>query len=274
MNFFTVSWPQRASIEQWGSNSNKLRSPFECPFISGLQLAIMSWLSSLLNPTAQCPSQLTPPQKSPQNCMPSVDICHQLDSLQHLLLIKPGPIPASVHTQQSLHAILGHLSPALSSVHTMPDGIRPGHNIHPVIPISPPTITPTPKPHVQTNVWITHCTMLTSFLSHLAGTFLQYPDTVDNGMIGHLFSLDVQMWDHPKDHLCYSLGEPKGATVDGHPVFCHILTDSKGTMVPCQVTHWTCESPPFELCIDSIYTLCVVLQVRAAKFALKHPMLS
>ena len=233
----------------------------------------MSWLSSLLNPTAaQCTSRLTPPQKSPQDRTPSVDVRPQLESLLHLLLIKPGPIPASVHTQQSLHAILDNLSPALSSVCTMPDGFRSGPDIHPVMSISPPTVTLTPKPHIQTNIWITRCTTLTSFLSHLAGTFLQYPNTVDNGMIGHLFSLDVQMWDHPKDHLCYSLGEPKGATVDGHPVFCHILTDSKGTMVPCQVTHWTCESPPFELCIDSIYTLCVVFQVRAANFALKHPM--
>jgi len=166
-----------------------------------------------------------------------MDVSPQLESLQCLLLIKPGPIPASVHTQQSLHAILGHLSPALSSVHTMPDGIRLGPNIHPVMPNSPPTITLTPKPHMQTNVQITHHTTLTSLLSHPARTFLQYPNTVDNGTIGHLFSLDVQTWDHLKDYLCYSLGEPKGATVDSHLVFCHILTDLKGIMVPCQVTH-------------------------------------
>jgi len=204
----------------------------------------MSWLSSLLNPTGDFPSRLTPPQKSPQDHTPSFDVRPQLDSLQWLLLIQPVPIPASVHIQQSLHAILEQLSPTLSSVPTLPNGIRSGPDIDPVMHISPSTITLTPKPCIQKYVQITHRTTLTSLHSHLAGTFLQYPETVDNGAIGHLFSLDVLMWVHPKDNLCYSLGELKGAMVNGHVVFCHILTDSKGTMVPCQVTHWTCELHP------------------------------
>lgn len=69
-------------------------------------------------------------------------------------------------------------------------------------------------------------------------THLEYPETMDSGRVGHLFTgLDVKQWVNPSAYFAYSLGVPKGSRKHGT---CDVLLDDKGVRVPCRVSYATC----------------------------------
>lgn len=71
---------------------------------------------------------------------------------------------------------------------------------------------------------------------------LEYPETSDTGKVGHLFDVSPEDFHNPRLSFAYSQGSPSGRTTAGKPVYCEALRDDDGEPVPCQESHYTCES--------------------------------
>jgi hypothetical protein len=50
-------------------------------------------------------------------------------------------------------------------------------------------------------------------------TYIEYPESSKDGWIGHLFSLDPDMWYDPSTNFVHPMGEPKGKSKKGKPAF-------------------------------------------------------
>ena len=88
------------------------------------------------------------------------------------------------------------------------------------------------------NIDLNRQTTLDILYEYGAGTHMEYPETKENGRVGHLFTaLDLEQWPNPTTYFAYSLGPPKGANKSG---YCNILLDNDGMRVPCRVSHFTC----------------------------------
>lgn len=88
------------------------------------------------------------------------------------------------------------------------------------------------------NVKLTRQTTLDVLCEHGANTHMEYPETREDGRIGHLFNRpDIEQWVNPTAYFAYSLGPPKGSKNDGS---CDILVDRVGSRVLCRVSHFTC----------------------------------
>lgn len=88
------------------------------------------------------------------------------------------------------------------------------------------------------NIDLNRQTTLDILHEYGAGTHMEYPETKEDGRVGHLFTaLDLEQWLNPTTYFAYSLGPPKGAHKSGH---CNILLDNDGMRVPCRVSHFTC----------------------------------
>ncbi|KZP03707.1 hypothetical protein FIBSPDRAFT_768547 [Athelia psychrophila] len=75
--------------------------------------------------------------------------------------------------------------------------------------------------------------------SHFAT--LEYPETSGTGKIGHLFDISPDDFHSPRLSFTYSQGSPSGRTTAGKHVYCTLLRDDNGELVPCQESHYTCQ---------------------------------
>lgn len=75
--------------------------------------------------------------------------------------------------------------------------------------------------------------------SHFAT--LEYPETSGTGKIGHLFDISPDDFHSPRLSFTYSQGSPSGRTTAGKHVYCTLLRDDNGELVPCQESHYTCK---------------------------------
>ena len=74
------------------------------------------------------------------------------------------------------------------------------------------------------NIELNQQTALDIIYEYRAGTYMEYPETKENGCIGHLFTaLDLEQWPNPATYFAYSLGPPKGANKG----YCNILLKIK-----------------------------------------------
>lgn len=71
---------------------------------------------------------------------------------------------------------------------------------------------------------------------------LEYPETSGTGKIGHLFDISPDDYHNPRLSFAYSQGSPSGRGAVGMPMYSTLLTDDDGELVPCQESHYTCES--------------------------------
>ncbi|KAJ6627414.1 hypothetical protein B0H10DRAFT_1779384 [Mycena sp. CBHHK59/15] len=71
--------------------------------------------------------------------------------------------------------------------------------------------------------------------------YLQYPETVSSGSVGHLFRMNPSDWRTPALNIAYSRGKPAGQTIAGNTVQCCLLVDDSGQPVPCIESHTTCQ---------------------------------
>ncbi|KAF9061364.1 hypothetical protein BDP27DRAFT_1235430 [Rhodocollybia butyracea] len=90
---------------------------------------------------------------------------------------------------------------------------------------------------IETNVTVTQKCTVVRLYTYKAGTTIEYPETTEQGSVGHLFELDPEDWVNPSQAFAYSQGEPKGFSRNR---FCRILLDDQGESVPCYVRHSTC----------------------------------
>ncbi|KDQ61844.1 hypothetical protein JAAARDRAFT_45325 [Jaapia argillacea MUCL 33604] len=104
--------------------------------------------------------------------------------------------------------------------------------------------TPLLHPTILHRVEITRETTLDTLYTYPFGTIVEYPETSQYGYIGHLFTLDPNNWENPVSNFVYSEGEPKGSKTSGSkgkPLFCRLLKDEDGEMVPCRISHSACQ---------------------------------
>ena len=47
---------------------------------------------------------------------------------------------------------------------------------------------------------------LTTLYTYPRNTYLEYPETMENGFVGHLFEMDPDDWSNPTTSFVYSLG--------------------------------------------------------------------
>ena len=105
--------------------------------------------------------------------------------------------------------------------------------------VSQPSAQITPRSLSRSyNIELNRQTTLDIIDEYGAGTYMEYPETKENGRVGHLFTaLDLEQWPNPATYFAYSLGPPKGANKIG---YCNILLNNNGMRVPCRVSHFTC----------------------------------
>ncbi|KAF9059684.1 hypothetical protein BDP27DRAFT_1497038 [Rhodocollybia butyracea] len=85
-------------------------------------------------------------------------------------------------------------------------------------------------------------TRLSSVYLYHPGSSLEYPETGanDDEAIGHVFSMEGELWHSPGHDFAYSRGPPKGN--GRQSVTVPLLVDSNsGEMIPCIVHHSTCQ---------------------------------
>ena len=95
-------------------------------------------------------------------------------------------------------------------------------------------------PMVEHNVCLNRNTKLHLLFRYLQGTIVEYPETSTAGPVGHLFEVSPDDWTSPQLNFTYSQGAPTGRMKTGSHVFCPLLVDDNGEMVPCQEVHSTC----------------------------------
>jgi hypothetical protein len=121
--------------------------------------------------------------------------------------------------------------------------------------LSPPRSHATsPLPNVQPTVHsvrLNRKTKLHLLFRYSQGTVVEYPETSAEGPVGHLFEVSPDDWTSPRLNFTYSQGAPTGRTKAGSHVFCPLLVDDNGEMVPCQEVHSTCMS-----CNPNIFDFC------------------
>jgi hypothetical protein len=209
----------------------------------------MPSLSSLLNPINECPSIIE--GRTPSNA--AVDLTPDIEALHEHLSRTAGPIFGSSSMKASLRLVLDQLpfergpssSCANSAMSTTSTSVpsSPASSPFPAqhtVPHPPAPVTIDPMPTLRTNVQINRITTLSKLFTYSPEAFVEYPETQEHGLVGHIFTFHAQTWKHPKNDICYSLGSPKGGTPEGSHVSCWLLKDEEGNMVPCQQTHWTC----------------------------------
>ncbi|OSX56007.1 hypothetical protein POSPLADRAFT_1161553, partial [Postia placenta MAD-698-R-SB12] len=94
---------------------------------------------------------------------------------------------------------------------------------------------------VEFNVYVTRKTFVEELLRYREGAIIEYPRTSSTGSIGHLFKVPAEQWTNPSASFAYAQGSPRGRSPRTKPVFCNVLRDSIGNMVPCQESHSTCQ---------------------------------
>ncbi|KAF8504011.1 hypothetical protein JB92DRAFT_2738854 [Gautieria morchelliformis] len=94
---------------------------------------------------------------------------------------------------------------------------------------------------VESDVQITRNTSVLKLITYSIDAHVEYPETSAEGWIGHLFKLDPEAWVNPRENICYSQGGPMGQTLARTPVFCKVLADNAGRLVPCVRSHSTCQ---------------------------------
>ncbi|KAJ7775045.1 hypothetical protein B0H16DRAFT_1684672 [Mycena metata] len=92
----------------------------------------------------------------------------------------------------------------------------------------------------QHDVQLTRETTLAILYTYPLNVTVEYPETIENGSVGHLFTMDPRNWTSPILDVVYSRGKPAGQTIKGQEVFTKILRDSGGEPLPCVRTHTTC----------------------------------
>jgi hypothetical protein len=117
------------------------------------------------------------------------------------------------------------------SYHSSPRICHPFEGPHTLVSTAPNSLY---------NIRISQRISLDTLHVYESGTYIEYPESSKEGWIGHLFSLDPVIWYNPSMNFVYSMGEPKGKSKKGKPVFCGVLVDENGNQVPCQVAHSTC----------------------------------
>ncbi|KAJ2911744.1 hypothetical protein MD484_g8674, partial [Candolleomyces efflorescens] len=82
-----------------------------------------------------------------------------------------------------------------------------------------------------------------AFKYPVAGTIVEYPETVKNGSIGHMFRMpdDVNSWVNPALSSAYAQGRPESRFSKKNIVSVSVLKDEDGNDVDCQVSHTTCQ---------------------------------
>ncbi|KAJ6531648.1 hypothetical protein DFH09DRAFT_1263868 [Mycena vulgaris] len=93
---------------------------------------------------------------------------------------------------------------------------------------------------VEHDIFINDRTILETLHRYPADTYIEYPESGPNP-IGHLFELDPQDWQRPTRDLAYSQGKPAGQLPKSEHIFCSILVDKYGEMVPCTKSYSTCQ---------------------------------
>lgn len=208
-------------------------------------------LSALLNP-ASPPSFTT----SPQTTLALQDVRAQIRSLSQLL-DQDGPILVPDWIHESLELVL--LSAPSSRTKSLAnlDRVDPVNHVALTDPLPhPKTVTSLSHPistvpfalasgHLlsppEIDVRATQRTTINKLYRYDEGTIVEYPETSANGYIGHLFKLDPNHWVSPSDNFVYAQGVPKGASPKNRPVFCFLLRDDNGELIPCREFHSTCE---------------------------------
>ncbi|KIJ69922.1 hypothetical protein HYDPIDRAFT_78824 [Hydnomerulius pinastri MD-312] len=129
---------------------------------------------------------------------------------------------------------------------------------------------------VQTNVRINRQTILDKVFVYLPGTLVEYPETMGEGRVGHLFEMDPsQPWYNPAISFAYSLGEPKGSRGGSslhNAVYCDLLRDLGGNRVPCRESHATCQG--CKACSYADWTVLAIPHCRASRDSIQSRLCS
>nr|GAT44274.1 predicted protein [Mycena chlorophos] len=97
------------------------------------------------------------------------------------------------------------------------------------------------------DVYLNQKKTLSTLYRYFAGAVVEYPEsgTSTHMPVGHLFYMDPDNWMSPLDNIAYSKGRPRGGPdavdTNGKEIFCRLLVDRSGNLVPCQVSHATCQ---------------------------------
>lgn len=132
-----------------------------------------------------------------------------------------------------------HLSPALAGLTSQPN-ISQTASSTPLRPL-PQQPSPNNTLLIQHNVQINCQTTLDRVIFHPSDAIVEYPETSKHGRVGHLFTLDPIQWVNPIHNFAYSLGGSRGMSERDRPIKVSLLVDESGDMVPCRVSHSTCE---------------------------------
>ncbi|KAI0362906.1 hypothetical protein BV20DRAFT_1075618 [Pilatotrama ljubarskyi] len=152
-----------------------------------------------------------------------------------------GPVVVPSHVYAALHVLLAHfndIAPFPHPRHSASEATaRPqiSANRSPLLP--PPEPIPPPEQDVKLN----RQTTLELLFKYPSSATLEYPQTSATGSVGHLLRLDPTAWEDPCQYIVYARGAPNGASAKGKPVYCEVLRDPQGAMVPCRRSHSTCQ---------------------------------
>lgn len=196
-------------------------------------------LSDLLNPVDLMPSPPPP--------LELVNIQQEWDEIEQLTA-SPDPLLVSPHTQQGLLQALECLKAVSCPITPLPLGapLAPMPSSSSLTtslitsPLPATSHSSSPKPTVRHNVYLNCKTTLTTLYTHPLGTCLEYPETLANSSVGHLFKMDPDNWSNPTISFVYSLGRPCRRSKLGADVSCCLIVNKDNQNVPCFERHVTC----------------------------------
>lgn len=134
-----------------------------------------------------------------------------------------------------LHPTTNFNHPVLFDTSLLPiraSATAPGHQLLP---------SPTDPTSIDYNIQINRQTTLNILYHHPINALVEYPETSENGRVGHIFTLDPSTWINPYLNFAYSLGGSHGSSKKGTSVAVSVLVDESGENVPCREMHTTCE---------------------------------
>lgn len=164
------------------------------------------------------------------NPVSEVDARPQLERLQGFLNSHNGPVLVPPELQNTLVRIIDQLK----QLGKEPEALRT------------PTLANLPtRPVLETviehDIYINDKTKLSTLYRYPLHTYIEYPET-GTKPVGHLFQLDPKNWVRPSLNFAYSLGKPAGQSRKSEEVFCPVLVDAEGELVPCVKHYSTCKS--------------------------------
>lgn len=138
----------------------------------------------------------------------------------------------------------GSYSPSsLSSTllnHSLPSNTLSLPNAGSSAPDLLPSYTNTDPISIEYNIQINRQTTLSTVYHYPANALVEYPETSQDGRIGHIFTLDPNAWISPYLNFAYSLGGSHGSSKRGTSVTVSALVNLSGEKVPCREMHTTC----------------------------------